>query len=66
MLNGMSTIEMIQNLKIENLTENRVIRRFGWPPTMCNAMNIVIHLQLIFIKQHHSQIKYYLVFLAEN
>ena len=29
MLNGMSTIEMIENIKIENLTENRVIRRFG-------------------------------------
>ena len=28
MLYGMSTIEMIENLKIENLTENRVIRRF--------------------------------------
>ena len=27
MLNGMSTIEMIENLKLENLTENRVIRR---------------------------------------
>ena len=25
MLNGMSTIEIIENLKIENLTENRVI-----------------------------------------
>ena len=25
MLNGMSTIEMIENLKIENLTENWVI-----------------------------------------
>ena len=34
MLNGMSTIEMIENLKIKNLTENRVIRRFGWPPTI--------------------------------
>ena len=33
MLNGMSTIEMIENLKIENFTENRVIRRFEWPPT---------------------------------
>ena len=38
MLNGMSTIEMIENLKIENLTENRVIRQFGWPPTMCSAL----------------------------
>ena len=35
MLSGMSTIEIIENLKIENLTENRVIRRFGWPPTIC-------------------------------
>ena len=35
MLYGMSTIEMIENLIIENLTENRVIRRFGWPPTKC-------------------------------
>ena len=35
MLNGMSTIEMIENLKIKNLTENQVIRRFGWPPTIC-------------------------------
>ena len=35
MLYGMSTIEMIENLIIENLTENRVIRRFGWPPTNC-------------------------------
>ena len=34
MLYGMSTIEIIENLIIENLTENRVIRRFGWPPTM--------------------------------
>ena len=33
MLYGMSTIEIIENLIIENLTENRVIRRFGWPPT---------------------------------
>ena len=41
MLNGMSTIEMIENLKIENLIENRVIRRFGWPPTNCNQ---IIHL----------------------
>ena len=34
MLYGMSTIEIIENLIIENLTENRVIRRFGWPPTI--------------------------------
>ena len=26
MLSGMSTIEIIENLKIKNLTENRVIR----------------------------------------
>ena len=32
MLYEMSTIEIIENLIIENLTENRVIRRFGWPP----------------------------------
>ena len=35
MLSGMSTIEIIENLNIEKLTENRVIRRFGWLPTNC-------------------------------
>ena len=39
MLYGMSTIEIIENLIIENLTENRVIRRFGWPPTICCVCN---------------------------
>ena len=34
MLSGMSSIEIIENRKIEKLTENRVIRRFGWLPTI--------------------------------
>ena len=46
MLYGMSTIEIIENLIIENLTENRVIRRFGWPPTNCSRASFLVRREL--------------------
>ena len=56
MLYGMSTIEIIENLIIENLTENRVIRRFGWPPTIFERANQLLNVLVTHFWVTHENI----------